>query len=81
MVAIIPFIETIEDLLKNFTSVSSDIQFRDSLIRNSIFKKLLGIKIDRNLIFDDHIKDIFVKTNKKLKPFVRDTPNMTFAKE
>lgn len=51
------------------------------MIRNSIFKKLLSIKIDRNLIFDDHIKDIFVKANKKLKAFVRDIPIMTFAKE
>ena len=45
---------------------SSEIKIRNSLIKCSNCKKLLGIKIDTKLTFDDHITDMSRKANSKL---------------
>ena len=45
---------------------SSEIHRGDSIIENSTCEKLLGIKIDSKLRFDDHIQDLCNKANRKL---------------
>ena len=37
-------------------------------------KKLLGIKIDPKLLFDDHIQDLCNKTNRKLRKLAQANP-------
>ena len=45
---------------------SSEIHIGDSIIESSTCEKLLGIKIDSKLRFDDHIQDLCNKANRKL---------------
>ena len=45
---------------------SSEIHIGDSIIKSSTCEKLLGIKIDSKLRFDDHIQDLCNKANIKL---------------
>ena len=44
---------------------SSKIKIGNSLIKSSNCEKLLGVKIDTKLTFDDHIKDMCRKANNK----------------
>ena len=44
---------------------SSEIHIGDSIIESSTCEKLLGIKIDSKLRFDDHIQDLCNKANRK----------------
>ena len=53
---------------------SSEIHIGDSIIESSTCEKLLGIKIDSKLRFDNHIQDLCNKTNRKLPALVRATP-------
>ena len=46
---------------------SSEIHIGDSIIESSTCEKLLGIKIDSKLRFDDHIQDLCNKANRKLR--------------
>ena len=46
------------------SSDSSEIKILNSLIKSSNCEKLLGVKIDTKLTFDDYIKDLCRKTNK-----------------
>ena len=48
-------------------------------IKNSKFKKLLGIKLDSKLNFNSHIHDICQKAGQKLNAVSRITPYMGFA--
>ena len=44
---------------------SSEVHIGDSIIESSNCEKLLGIKIDSKLLFDDHIQDLCNKANSK----------------
>ena len=59
---------------------SSEIHIRDSIIESSTYKKLLGIKIDSKLRFDDHIQDLCNKANRKLRALARATRYMNLQK-
>ena len=51
---------------------SSEIHVGDSIIESSTCEKLLGIKIDSKLRFDDHIQDLCNKANRKLLALARE---------
>ena len=53
---------------------SSEIHIGDSIIESSICEKLLGIKTDSKLCFDDHIHGLFNKANRKLRALARAIP-------
>ena len=55
---------------------SSEIHIGDSVIESSTCEKLLGIKIDSKLRFDDHIQNLCNKANRKLRALARATPYM-----
>ena len=57
---------------------SSGIHIGDSIIESSTCEKLLGIKIDSKLRFDDHIQDLCNKANKKLRALARANPYMNY---
>ena len=50
------------------------------IIKNSDCKKLLDIKIDSKLRFDDHVQDLCKKANRKLLALDRATPHMYLEK-
>ena len=52
---------------------SSEIHIGDSVIESSTCEKLLSIKIDSKLCFDDHIQDLSNKANRKLRALARAT--------
>ena len=49
---------------------------QNSCIKASSSEELLGIKIDSNLIFHDHILSLCSKTNKKLSALSRESKYM-----
>ena len=59
---------------------SSETDIGSSIIESSTCEKLLGIKIDPKLRFDDHIQDLCNKANKKLRALARVTPYMNLQK-
>ena len=59
---------------------SSEIHIGDSIVESSTCEKLLGIKIDSKLRFDDHIQDLCNKANRKLRALARATPYMNLQK-
>ena len=59
---------------------SSEIHIGDSIIEGSTCEKLLGIKIDSKLHFDDHIQGLCNKANRKLRALARVTPYMNLQK-
>ena len=59
---------------------SSEIHIGDSIIESSTYEKLLDIKIDSKLRFDDHIQDLCNKANRKLRALARRTPYMNLQK-
>ena len=58
----------------------SEIHIGDSIIESSICEKLLGVKIDSKLRFDDHIQDLCNKANRKLRALAPATPYMNLQK-
>ena len=60
---------------------SSEIHIGDSIIDSSTCEKLLGIKIDSKLRFDDHIQDLCDEANRKLRALARATLCMNPQKE
>ena len=56
------------------TDESSEIHIGDSIIKSSTCEKLLGIKTDSKLRFDDHIQDLCNKANRKLRALAPATP-------
>ena len=54
----------------------SKIHIEDFIIESRTCEKLLGIKIDSKLRFDDHIQDLCNKANRKLRALARATPYM-----
>ena len=59
---------------------SSEIHIRDYIIESSTCKKLLGIKIDSKLRFDDNIQDFCNKANRKLRALARATSYINLQK-
>ena len=59
---------------------SSEIHIGDSVVESSTCKKLLGIKIDSKLCFDDHIQDLCNKPNRALQALALATPYMNLQK-
>ena len=59
---------------------SSEIHIGDSIIESSTCEKLLAIKIDSKLRFDDHIQDLYNKADRKLRQLARATPYMNLQK-
>ena len=59
---------------------SSEIHIGDSVIESSNCEKLLDIKIDSKLRFDDHIQDLCNKANRKLRALAPATPYMNLQK-
>ena len=49
-------------------------------IKNCLFEKLLGITIDNDLKFEDHINNICRKANAKLSAFSRKAPHRDLPK-
>ena len=47
------------------------IKIRDYTIDNSEYEKLLGVKIDVNLIFNDHIPELCKKASRKISALAR----------
>lgn len=53
--------------LKLSTGDSNQIQIENSLIKHSLCEKLLGVKFDYKLTFDQRVKSLGKKANAKLK--------------
>ena len=49
----------------------TEIQVGESVIKNTLCKKLLGIKINNKLTFDEHISGLCKKAANKLKALAR----------
>ena len=63
------------------TDEAVEIRVGESLIKNSTCEKLLGIKIDKKLNFDTHLKGLCKKANDKLRALGRATPYMSLEKK
>ena len=60
------------------TDQSVNFQLGSSLIERSGCEKMLGVKIDYILNFDEHVKTLSSKANKKLTALARATPFMSY---
>ena len=56
------------------------IKIGDYTIESSECEKLLGVKIDANLNFNDHISDLCKKASRKISALARVTPFMGLSK-
>ena len=63
------------------TDQSVNFQLGGSLIERSDCEKMLGVKIDYKLNFDEHEKILCSKTNNKLRALERATPYMNVEKK
>ena len=63
------------------TNDKVDVNVSGFKITNSECEKLLGVKFDRNLNFDNLISDIFKKASKKISALARVTPFMSIDKK
>ena len=63
------------------TNNTPELKVRDSLIKTSTCEKLLGVKIDCKLTFNNHVANLCKKVRNKLRALVRATPYMTIEKE
>ena len=63
------------------TDRSVNFQLGGSLIQRSDCEKILGIKIDCKLNFDEHVKIFCSKAKNKLRALVRATPYMSVEKK
>ena len=62
------------------TENAPELQIGDLLIKTRNSEKLLGVKIDYKLTFDEHVKSLCKKTNNKLRSLARSTPYMNIEK-
>ena len=62
------------------TDQSVNVQLGGSLIERSDCEKMLGVKIDYKLNFDEHVKTLCSKANNKLRALARATPYMSIEK-
>ena len=63
------------------TDQSVNFQLGGSLIKRSDCEKILGVKIDYKLIFDEHVKTLCSKGNNKMRALARATPYMNVEKK
>ena len=63
------------------TDQSDNFQLGGSLIERSDCEKMLGVKIDYKLNFDEHVKTLCSKANNKLRALARATPYMSVEKK
>ena len=59
------------------TNAPVDFQLGDSLTKRSDCEKMLEVKIDYKLNFDEHVKTLCSKANNKLRSLARATPYMS----
>ena len=57
------------------------IRIGDTEIRNSEYKKLLGIKVDTKVNFNEHLNDLISKASWKLNPLSSVVPYMNLSKK
>ena len=57
------------------------IRIGDTEIKNSEYEKLLGIKVDTKLNFNEHLNDIISKANCKVNALSRVMPYMSISKK
>ena len=50
-------------------------------IKNSEYEKLLGIKVDTKLNFNEHLNDIISKAGRKVNALSRVVPHMSLSKK
>ena len=62
------------------TNKSIGVDIGNYTIDNSEYEKLLGVKIDVNLNFSDHISDLCKKASRKISALARVTPFMVLEK-
>ena len=62
------------------TNNATELQIGDSSIKTSNCEKLLGVKIDYKLTFDEHVNSLCKKANSKLRALARTTPSMNIEK-
>ena len=63
------------------TDQSDNFQLGGSLRKGSDCEKMLGVKIDSKLNFDEHVKTLCSKVNSKLTALARTTPYMGVEKK
>ena len=63
------------------TDQTVNFQFGGSLIERSDCEKMLGVKIDYKLNFDEYVKTLYCKANNKLRALARATPYMSVEKK
>ena len=57
------------------------IRIGDTEIKNSEFEKLLEIKVDTKLNFNEHLNDIISRASRKVNPLLRVMPYMSLSKK
>ena len=57
------------------------IRVGDKEIKNSEYEKLLGIKIDTKLNFNEHLNDIIIKASRRVNVLSRVMPYMSLSKK
>ena len=65
-------------LLINNIKESFQIKIGNKTVSNSKYKKLLGVKVDHELIFNEHVSSLCKKASQKLNALSRITSCMTF---
>ena len=63
------------------TDQTVNFQFGGSLIERSDCEKMLGVKIDYKLNFDEYVKTLYSKANNKLRALARTTSYMSVEKK
>ena len=63
------------------TNNAINIKIRNIDINNSTCKKLLGVRFDYKLTFDDHISEFCKKASRKIHALARVTPYINIAKK
>ena len=62
------------------TDVSKQIRVDNDIIQNSLCEKLLGIRIDSKLYFDNDVKKLCDNASAKLKALARVAPYLDLGK-
>ena len=62
------------------TNNAPELKVGDSLIKTSSYEKLLGVKTDYKLTFNNHLANVCKKANNKLRALARATPYITIEK-
>ena len=68
-------------LLVNKNDEEVTIRIGDTETKNSEYEKLLGIKVDTKLNFNEHLNDIISKADRKVNALSRVMPYMSLSKK